>query len=103
MSNWLPMGNTNGVPSAHAGPIGGVDPSVNNGVGVPLWGRRRGQSDTLRFGTTQQVREEVLRHAEVFAPGGGCMFNTMHNIQPKPPVENVVAMVDAIHDFNGRP
>ncbi|HSP42450.1 MAG TPA: uroporphyrinogen decarboxylase family protein, partial [Luteolibacter sp.] len=55
---------------------------------------------TLPFGTPDEVRAEVLRRCEVFAPGGGFVFNTIHNIQALTPVENVVAMVDAIHEFN---
>jgi len=53
---------------------------------------------TLPFGTPEQVREEVLRRREVFAPGGGFVFNTVHNIQAPTPVENVVAMVEALRE-----
>ena len=44
---------------------------------------------------------EVLERLEVFAPGGGFVFNPIHNIQPKTPVENVIAMFEAIREFNG--
>ena len=38
---------------------------------------------------------------EIFAPGGGFMLNTIHNVQAKTPTENLVAMLDAVHEFNG--
>lgn len=57
--------------------------------------------NTLPFGTPEQVREEVLRRCEIFAPGGGFVFNAVHNIQCGTPVENIVAMIDAVREFNG--
>jgi uroporphyrinogen-III decarboxylase len=53
----------------------------------------------LPFGTPEQVREQVLRRCEIFAPGGGFVFNTIHNIQAETPVENIVAMVDALRSI----
>jgi hypothetical protein len=67
-----------------------------------FWGGGVDTQNTLPFGTPAQVREEVLRRCEVFAPGGGFVFNTVHNIQARTPVENIVAMLDAVHEFNGR-
>ena len=49
-----------------------------------------------------QVREQVLSRCETFAPGGGFVFNAIHNIQACTPIANVIAMVDAVHHFNGR-
>jgi uroporphyrinogen-III decarboxylase len=57
---------------------------------------------TLPFGTPAQVREEVLRRCEIFAPGGGFVFTPVHNIQAGTPVANIVAMVNAVAEFNGR-
>jgi uroporphyrinogen-III decarboxylase len=45
------------------------------------------------------VADEVRRRCEVFAPGGGFVFNTVHNIQAGTPVANVVAMLDAVKEF----
>jgi uroporphyrinogen-III decarboxylase len=55
----------------------------------------------LPFGKPAQVREQVLRRCEMFAPGGGFVFNAIHNVQAETPVENIVAMIDAVHEFNG--
>ena len=68
---------------------------------VAFWGGGVDTQRTLPFGEPEQVRDEVLRACEVFAPGGGFIFNTIHNIQANTPVKNVVAMVDAVKEFNG--
>jgi uroporphyrinogen-III decarboxylase len=38
----------------------------------------------------------------VFAPGGGFIFNPVHNVQAGTPVANIVAMLEAVKEFNGR-
>ncbi|NQT59195.1 MAG: methyltransferase [Bacteroidetes bacterium] len=68
---------------------------------ITFWGGGVNTQATLPFGKPEQVREEVLRSCEVFAPGGGFVFNTIHNIQAGTPVANVVAMLDAFKEFNG--
>lgn len=37
----------------------------------------------------------------IFSRDGGYVFNAIHNVQARSPVANVVAMFDAVHDFNG--
>ena len=82
----------------------GMDPKhlkETYGKHLTFWGGGINTQTTLPYGTQQQVREEVLRHCDIFAKDGGFVFNTVHNIQANVPVENVVAMIDAIHEFNG--
>jgi uroporphyrinogen-III decarboxylase len=43
----------------------------------------------------------VLDQCEILSEGGGFVFNTVHNIQANVPLENVIAMLDAIREFNG--
>ncbi len=69
---------------------------------LTFWGGGVDTQRTLPFGTPEQVREEVLRRCEVFSRGGGFVFNSIHNIQAGTPVENIAAMIDAVHEFNGR-
>ena len=66
-----------------------------------FWGGGVDTQKTLPFGTPAQVREEVLRRCEIFAPGGGFVFDSIHNIQAGTPVQNIVSMLDAVHEFNG--
>lgn len=69
---------------------------------IVFWGGGVDTQSTLPFGTPEQVREQVLRRCEVFAPGGGYVFNSIHNVQAGTPVENIVAMIEAVREFNGR-
>jgi hypothetical protein len=70
------------------------------GSRLTFWGGAVDTQKTLPFGTPEEVRREVLERLEVFAPGGGFVFNAIHNIQPKTPVPNVLAMFDALREFN---
>jgi hypothetical protein len=82
----------------------GMDPErlkAVYGSRLVFWGGGVNTQETLPFGTPAAVREEVLRRCEIFAPGGGFVFNTIHNIQAGTPIANIVAMVDAVREFNG--
>ena len=56
----------------------------------------------LPFATPEKVREHVLRNCEIFNQNGGFIFNSVHNVQANVPVENMVAMLEAIREFNGK-
>jgi uroporphyrinogen-III decarboxylase len=80
----------------------GMDPvelKKRYGSRLVFWGGGVDTQRTLPFGTPEQVREEVLRRCEVFAPGGGFVFNAVHNVQAGTPVANVVAMIEAVKAF----
>jgi len=82
----------------------GMEPAAlksKYGRRLVFWGGGVDTQKTLPFGTPQEVREEVLRRCEIFAPGGGFVFNAIHNLQAGTPVENIVAMLDAVQEFNG--
>jgi hypothetical protein len=70
---------------------------------IVFWGGGVDTQHTLPFGTPAAVQAQVTERLRAFSPGGGFVFNTIHNIQARTPVENIVAMVDAIRDFNGTP
>ena len=71
------------------------------GDNIVFWGGGVDTQRTLPFKTAKEVREEVIETCEILGKGGGFVFNTVHNIVPGTPVENIVAMVDALHEFNG--
>ena len=71
------------------------------GKEIVFWGGGVDTQKTLPFGTAAEVREQVLRRCEIFSRGGGFVFTTIHNIQAKTPLENVIAMIDAVNEFNG--
>jgi len=68
------------------------------GDGIAFWGGGVDTQRTLPFGTPDQVRREVLERIRIFAPGGGFVFNSVHNIQPGVPVGNVLAMYETLRE-----
>ncbi len=69
------------------------------GSQISFWGGGCDTQHVLPFGTPEQVREEVKRRIEDLAPGGGFVFNQVHNIQADVPPENIMAMFDAAREF----
>lgn len=47
----------------------------------------------------EDVRADVRRRLEDLMPGGGFVFNPVHNIQADVPPENIMAMWETLHDF----
>jgi uroporphyrinogen decarboxylase len=72
------------------------------GTDVTFWGGGVDTQHILNRGTPIQVKEDVTRNLEILSPGGGFVFNTVHNILPDVSPENILAMFDAIEDFNNR-
>jgi len=70
------------------------------GADITFWGGGADTREVINHGSVAEVRADVLRRLEIFAPGGGFVFNTVHNILPDVPPENIVAMFDAIDEFN---
>jgi len=68
---------------------------------ITFWGGGVNTQQTLPFGSPEQVRAEVLTRCEIFAPGGGFVFNAIHNVQALTPIDNFIAMIDAVHSYNG--
>ncbi|MFB3830110.1 MAG: uroporphyrinogen decarboxylase family protein [Bryobacteraceae bacterium] len=66
-----------------------------------FWGGGIDTQRVLPFGAPDEVRRQVLERCRVFSRDGGFVFNAIHNIQARTPVENIVAMIDAVHEFNG--
>ena len=69
------------------------------GKELAFWGGAIDSQHALPSGSPEEVREEVRRNLEIWKPGGGYVFNNVHNIQAGVPPENVVAMYDAAWDF----
>lgn len=84
----------------------GMDPAhLKDSFGdlLTFWGGGVDTQQTLPFGTPADVRREVLARCEIFSRGGGFVFNSIHNVQARTPVANIVAMVEAVREFNGVP
>ena len=79
----------------------GMDPSwlkKEFGNDMVFWGGGVDTQKTLPFGTPEEVYREVRRNIDIFSPGGGFVFNSVHNIQSNVPVKNILAMFRAVND-----
>ncbi len=79
----------------------GMEPSGlkrDFGDALCFWGGGVDTQGVLPNGTPDQVREDVRRNVSALMPGGGYVFNTVHNIQADVPPANIVAMVEALHE-----
>lgn len=68
------------------------------GSDICFWGGGCDTRTVLNRGTPEEVKAHVKRRLEIFEPGGGFVFNTIHNILPEVPAENIVAMYEALGD-----
>lgn len=84
--------NTMGMEPAHL--------KAEFGDRLVLWGGGCDTRRVLPHGTPEEIREHVLRNLDTLAPGGGFVFQQVHNIQADVPPENIVAMFDAIAEWN---
>ncbi len=66
---------------------------------VAFWGGGVDTQKTLPFGTVEDVRNEVRSRLKIFGKSGGYVFNTIHNVQSRVPIENVLAMYETVRDF----
>lgn len=77
----------------------GMDPErlvEKYGGRIVFWGGGVDTQKTLPFGTPQDVRHEVAERLRIFGAKNGFVFNPVHNIQCNTPIENVLAMFEAL-------
>lgn len=71
------------------------------GADITFWGGGVDTQKVLPFGTPDEIRRQVLERLDIFSKDGGYVFDAIHVIQGNVPTENIVAMIDAVHEFNG--
>jgi hypothetical protein len=84
----------------------GMNPvELKKGYGdrIVFWGGGVDTQRTLPFGTPEEVRAEVRERIRSFAPGGGFVFNPIHNIQAGTPIENVLAIYETLKEYGHYP
>jgi len=57
----------------------------------------------LIYKSTKEIRHGVKELLRVYAPGGGYIAGTSHNIEPDTPPENIVAMYEAVLEYGQYP
>ena len=69
------------------------------GDALVFWGGGVDTQKTLPFGTPQQVRDQVRERIDIFGPGGGFVFCSIHNVQAQTPIANLLAMFEALRQY----
>lgn len=69
------------------------------GSDFTFWGAGVDTQGLLPTGSPQQIKDQVRRNIETLAPGGGFVFNTIHNIQADVPPQNILAMWEALQEY----
>jgi uroporphyrinogen decarboxylase len=64
-----------------------------------FWGGGCDTQTVLPTATTEEIREHVYTRMQIFKPGGGFVFNQIHNVQADVPIGNLVDMLDAAREF----
>jgi uroporphyrinogen decarboxylase len=80
----------------------GMDPKFlkeNFGKELIFWGGGIDSQHILPFVSPEEVKSNVKANMEAFKPGGGYVFNNVHNIQAGVPPENILAMYEAAYEF----
>lgn len=66
---------------------------------LTFWGGGVDSQDTLPNGTPDEVRAQVKERLDILAPGGGYVFNSIHNIIGHVPPENIAACFEAARAY----
>jgi uroporphyrinogen decarboxylase len=69
------------------------------GKNIVFWGGGIDSQHILPFASPEKIKEEVKKNLDIFKPGGGYVFNNVHNIQAGVPAENIVAMYEAAYEY----
>ena len=80
----------------------GMEPAMlkkRYGGTFTFWGGGVDTQKTLPFGAPDQVRDEVRRRIDTFAPDGGFVFSAIHNVQALTPVENLLALFEVVNEY----
>jgi uroporphyrinogen decarboxylase len=65
---------------------------------LAFWGGGVDAQHILPRGTPAAVADNVRRNVQALMPGGGYVFNNVHNIQGEVPPENIVALFDTAYE-----
>ena len=63
---------------------------------LAFWGGGCDTRDVLPRGSAEEVRRHVMGQVGILAPGGGFVFQQVHNIMADVPPENILAMFSAV-------
>jgi hypothetical protein len=70
---------------------------------ITFWGGGIDTQKTLPQGTPDDVRKDVHERLQIFGPGGGFVFNSIHNVQSGISSENLVALFETVQEHRDYP
>jgi uroporphyrinogen decarboxylase len=73
------------------------------GEEITFWGGGVDTQRVLGTCTPEEVSKNVIENIRVFAPGGGFVFATVHNILANVPPENIVAVFETVKKYGRYP
>jgi hypothetical protein len=73
------------------------------GSSITFWGGGIDTQRVLPFGTPAEIRTMVKERMSIFGPGGGFVFNPIHNVQAGIPAENLLALYESVRDYRTYP
>ncbi|MBT3379906.1 MAG: hypothetical protein HN742_03270 [Lentisphaerae bacterium] len=66
---------------------------------VVFWGGGCDTQSVLPKGSREEIRKHIKRNIAAFGQKGGYVFTQVHNIQQTVPVDNLLTMFEAAHEF----
>lgn len=66
---------------------------------ITFWGGGCDTRHALSHATPAEIRRHVQEQLSILSPGGGFVFQQVHNILADVPAENIIAMFDAVREF----
>jgi uroporphyrinogen decarboxylase len=84
----------------------GMDPEKLKkefGEQITFWGGGIDTQHVLPFAKPEEVVDHVKKLIKIFAPGGGFVYASVHNIQPGVPPQNIVTMFKTAYEYGKYP
>ncbi len=69
------------------------------GRDLVFWGGSCDSQQILPYATPNEVKEKVRINIEALAPGGGYIFAPINMIQADVPLENIIALAEAVEEY----
>lgn len=70
---------------------------------ITFWGGGVDTQHVLPEGSPEEIEAQVKERLRIFAPGGGFVFATVHNIQANIPPENIIATFETVKKYRAYP
>jgi len=72
------------------------------GDSLTFWGGGADIRNVVSRKSPIEIKKHILDLLDIYSQGGGFVWGTIHNITPEVPPENIVAMFEAVQEYNTR-